>query len=796
MRLLSLLVLLLPATAAAGVPDDIAALNAAGALIEAAGQAGEMDEDSMVIELANLVGRNCTLIAKENGLPASVSANITEFRKQIRKAVRPKVAAAAQMRHEKRVTELYRVLRQVAHRAFAQEQLAEWLATAKVGSFGEVAVEEATAKAKVLADKDQADAAKARGDRPLTAAERVDEARQGALESARADKAVTAARLAERFRRQVDVANGTGSLRPVVSSAALGADWGGPGEGNGVVDAGEWVTFSIAIENVSRDPWYSSSAWVKSAHECAWSAPGREVELPEIEPGGVASLEISAYFSEACPERTRVPFLVEVRDSLRTPSQALTMDVGLRVSNVGAGLLRAPTFDRDVPGSSDAEESKRLVANQRLELSAGFAVEAAGATSALQAWGLSKDVSDVISGAEFRLGQPMVPVSVATGAAFGPYDDFDLGTNREEAFEAAMKSTAKRREWNDASQAGGVAIVETVVSYPGLEGAWAPVATVVVPPAPVEPPTAPPAPSAAATLALLQPLISVRAREVKPEDGALAAATTTIFDAHVDEVAFKRAWCEATAVRRPGEPDPCDPNANPEPPSEPKPVVVSVPSFTAPANYTFRNFIWLSTKWTPDEPEPKPEPKREPTPVPRPEPEPEPEPGSLFRISAGLELGLSTFNDAPVEGILFGRDQAVEAQVIGDVSVGKRQWRGHVGGGIALGLTDNVITGQSLSAVNLTGGIGYAVPLLEQTLEVEPQLRLGVRLVAVEGEMVGVVSPAVLGSPIVEAGTSVRGRVSGAVDLWGAVLYRIDLPSFLLIDNSGVKLQIGVGVRF
>ena len=105
---------------------------------------------------------------------------------------------------------------------------------------------------------------------------------------------------------------------------------GGAGQGNGVLDAGEWVNLGLAIYNDSNRPFFSSSAWMVSGHECAWVPNAYEIEVQEG-PAQVTQstnageakepttepLHSWVYLSDTCEDMTVVPLQVEVLDTHR-----------------------------------------------------------------------------------------------------------------------------------------------------------------------------------------------------------------------------------------------------------------------------------------------------------------------------------------------------------------------------------------------------------------------------------------------------------------------------------------------
>ena len=85
------------------------------------------------------------------------------------------------------------------------------------------------------------------------------------------------------FQKQMSITSrGSGGLRLEEEGFSLAGERGGAGEGNGLLDAGEWINVNFAVVNVSEEPYFSTSAWLRSKSECAYVAGTRENEMPEL----------------------------------------------------------------------------------------------------------------------------------------------------------------------------------------------------------------------------------------------------------------------------------------------------------------------------------------------------------------------------------------------------------------------------------------------------------------------------------------------------------------------------------
>lgn len=158
-------------------------------------------------------------------------------------------------------------------------------------------------------------------------------------------------------------------LRIVPDKSAVIQEEGGAGAGNKVVDAGEWVELDIAIHNIGRRSWYSSSAWIHARHPCAWTDRKREHVLAEMPPTqGMSTVRAWVYFSRACSDGEEVGFSIRVLDSRRARKTALELQMSIRPTNVGEPRPRA-FLDADLPGTSDGSNARKLGPGGRIEAS-------------------------------------------------------------------------------------------------------------------------------------------------------------------------------------------------------------------------------------------------------------------------------------------------------------------------------------------------------------------------------------------------------------------------------------------
>ena len=76
-------------------------------------------------------------------------------------------------------------------------------------------------------------------------------------------------------------------IKPDERKPVVIIEHGGPGTGNGIIDAGEWVQVNFKVQNNGKTPFFSSSGWLSEDHLCAWAPSSGEIEFPELPAKGV-----------------------------------------------------------------------------------------------------------------------------------------------------------------------------------------------------------------------------------------------------------------------------------------------------------------------------------------------------------------------------------------------------------------------------------------------------------------------------------------------------------------------------
>ena len=227
-------------------------------------------------------------------------------------------------------------------------------------------------------------------------------------------------------------------LQPDLSSVA--GESGGPGAGNGVVDAGEWVQLSLALENAGESPWFSTSAWLRSEHECLFVDEDVEHELAETAGGETAALEAWIYLSRECP--AEATFRILLRDTHQARSTPLEIPVQLSPRTALDARLAGTLIDADVPGSSEAGDPS-LGAGRRIEVATDLELVRGQAGEAAMVYVLDPSVLDLMATCELRV----VPMPRRTSRYFEAGDDLDFEGAAADPFSSALSGLRYRSRW-------------------------------------------------------------------------------------------------------------------------------------------------------------------------------------------------------------------------------------------------------------------------------------------------------------------------------------------------------------
>ena len=327
---------------------------------------------------------------------------------------------------------------------------------------------------------------------------------------------------------------------------------GGPGAGNGTLDAGEWVKLQLGLDNVGERPLFSSSAYLRVDGGNGWVDSSEEHVLAEMDPmTGRSSITAWVYLSQSCKNGTRIPLVVDVYDTHQAPTTPERLHIDLHLTNVDAPKLTSVVLDTDVPGSSDGSNRLPIEPGQHFEVATDLTVMGARPERVRMAYvpePLAKDLFDI----SYR-GVPMVAVSgpSSTEHHFVAGDDLDLLAIGEPAFGRALAghSAAAMRAGNGRTYS--LFAVDVELLLPSSDQPEHTPATVPPPPQPL--PTA--------------QLVSLVQRHVHlaPRPAATTSATATEatdgYEILFDRTAFGKAyehlvWPDQAAASDPEVPDP------------------------------------------------------------------------------------------------------------------------------------------------------------------------------------------------------------------------------------------------
>jgi hypothetical protein len=229
--------------------------------------------------------------------------------------------------------------------------------------------------------------------------------------------------------------HGGAGLRLDINEASVVKDLGGSGEGNGVLDAGEWVELELGVGNPTSRPYFSTSFRASSASSCVWVDELAVDPMVEMNPGAKSdSVSLWVYLSNSCAMGTKATISLRVEDTHRTRSSSEFILLDLIVTNRNNARLLPRPLDSDHPGSSDGSGERRLVGGQMFEFSSDVQLPDSGARRVSGRYHLSAPSSELLSGAAFRKGV-LYPLG---GGRYGAFDDLDIVTQDEAKFRSGV----------------------------------------------------------------------------------------------------------------------------------------------------------------------------------------------------------------------------------------------------------------------------------------------------------------------------------------------------------------------
>ncbi|MEC8191807.1 MAG: hypothetical protein VX127_03695 [Myxococcota bacterium] len=402
-------------------PADLIAIQRASVLIEDNPYGKEAD--MMVPVFTKLVVDQAIRIADQQGIAQVSDVRSPAFSKSVSRVIKGQVSAAAYTDSDsKRKLKWYELLRNTSTSNAGHRALASWLDFEAPGSY-------------LKKEK--------RGTPP------------------RITKQVWAESTDERLKIEQD-------------AIKLGGEIGGAGEGNGLIDAGEWVQLGLEIYNASDRGFFSSSGWLETGADCAWVPPALETvmselpatpvpESPDAKPKKPLTQSFAAwvYLSTACADNSVVPLKVRIKDTHRAPRVPIVLSAKMVVRNRVFGKAERFLVDTDIPGVSDGKSMPTVEASRVFELTHGFAAAQRDVLSARTGWGIHKDVGAIIS-QQKSASNPMI---AAGGGRFLPGDDLDIATMKPADYDQALQARADDERWESLEDARAWFAADTEVLY-------------------------------------------------------------------------------------------------------------------------------------------------------------------------------------------------------------------------------------------------------------------------------------------------------------------------------------------
>ena len=417
---------------AEAMPADVAAIDRVSKAIESnAHLTGDDAERALLDEYTRLVVIQAAWIAEAQGIGELTEVRSPDFVAYAKRYLRPQVKAAAgeeagQLRKDK----WYEILRLNSTESAGHRLLAAWLDFEAPGSY--------LGKAK-------------RGDPP-------------------------------RITEQISAISSDPRLKILEDQVTLGGEIGGAGEGNSVIDAGEWVNLGLQVYNDDERGFFSSSAWVDTPAECAWAPPAFEIvmsELPATPKEGAASedkgkklslkkkaipvqlVEAWVYLSKTCSDGAVVPLQIQIKDTHRAPEVPIVVAAKMNVRNRTMGRATDFLVDTDVPGVSDGRSMPAVTSARVFELTHRFKAPEDGLLSARTGWGVHDDVGSIIR----EQAMPTEPMIDDAEGRFLSGDDLDISTVKRSDFDRILQARADKFRWRSVDDARAWFAADTEVLY-------------------------------------------------------------------------------------------------------------------------------------------------------------------------------------------------------------------------------------------------------------------------------------------------------------------------------------------
>lgn len=230
---------------------------------------------------------------------------------------------------------------------------------------------------------------------------------------------------------------------------------------NGLIDVGEWISLSFPLVNKAPLPWFSSSARAIAEGGCLWvdSAPHL---LPELAPGGAATLRLVIYVAGDCTLSDRRSLVVQVDDTHRgTTGSLIRLDLSPMLP-VRPQLANA-RLDVDGLGSSDGSNAAVIGPGLQAEFSVDVLSEAR-VSSAREAFSIPTEFSKLFSRFDHRADAVLVDDGKGTLRAG---DDVDIAATQDEAFVAVIGNATNSGRWMRTGKTGKLWVaVDLAINVP------------------------------------------------------------------------------------------------------------------------------------------------------------------------------------------------------------------------------------------------------------------------------------------------------------------------------------------
>ncbi|GEM_PF-2702153 len=417
---------------AEAMPADVAAIDRVSKAIESnAHLTGDDAERALIDEYTRLVVIQAAWIAEAQGIGKLVEVRSPSFTAYAKRQLKSQVAKVADIEEDQlRKEKWYEILRSNSTESAGHRLLASWLEFKPPGAY--------LSKVK-------------RGDPP-------------------------------RVTEQVEAVSSDPRLKIVEDQVNLGGEIGGAGEGNAVIDAGEWVNLGLKVYNDDERGFFSSSAWVETSADCAWVPPALEIEMSELpatpkadaaaegkgkkltlkkqEPP-VQAIDAWVYLSKTCADGAVVPLQLRIKDTHRAPTVPIVVSAKMSVRNRTMGRATDFLVDTDVPGVSDGRSMPAVASARVFELTHAFEAPEAGLMSARTGWGVHEDVGSIIK----EQAMPSEPMIDDSGGRFLAGDDLDISTVKRSDFDRTLQSRADDDRWGNLDDARAWFAADTEVLY-------------------------------------------------------------------------------------------------------------------------------------------------------------------------------------------------------------------------------------------------------------------------------------------------------------------------------------------